>query len=85
MCQSCANLPRAPIAVLSGRFRPHRRTSPFAGKTTVATPFAIDGERPSYSSPPPRVGEHSAEVLAEAGFSDEEIAALVHGLSSGLS
>jgi formyl-CoA transferase len=52
-----------------------------AGKTTVAPPFAIDGERPAYAAPPPRVGEHTAEVLAEAGFSDAEI----QGLSSGLS
>ena len=26
---------------------------------------------------PPRLGEHSAEVLREAGYSDEEIAAMV--------
>ena len=27
---------------------------------------------------PPQLGEHSSEVLKEAGYSDEEIAALVH-------
>jgi crotonobetainyl-CoA:carnitine CoA-transferase CaiB-like acyl-CoA transferase len=48
-----------------------------AGRTTVAPPFSIDGERPAYATPPPRVGEHSAEVLADAGFSAEEIEALV--------
>ncbi len=47
-----------------------------AGKTTVAPPFSVDGQRPAYAEPPPRVGEHSAEILAEAGFSEGEIAAL---------
>ncbi len=47
-----------------------------AGKTTVAPPFSVDGERPAYAAPPPRVGEHSAEILAEAGFTDDEIARL---------
>jgi crotonobetainyl-CoA:carnitine CoA-transferase CaiB-like acyl-CoA transferase len=50
------------------------------GHNTVAPPFSVDGERPRYASPPPRVGEHSAEILAEGGFSDTEIEALL-GLS----
>jgi crotonobetainyl-CoA:carnitine CoA-transferase CaiB-like acyl-CoA transferase len=47
-----------------------------AGKVTVAPPFSADRRRPAYSAPPPRVGEHSTEILAEAGFSADEIAAL---------
>ena len=46
------------------------------GHSTVAPPFSVDGERPCYASQPPRVGEHSAEILTEAGFSEAEIAAL---------
>ena len=38
----------------------------------VAPPLSVDGERPLHRSPPPRLGEHSAEVLAEAGYSPEE-------------
>ena len=47
------------------------------GADSVGVPFALDGERPPYRSPPPLLGEHSAEVLAEAGYSPEEVAALV--------
>ena len=39
----------------------------------VAPPLSVDGERPLHRSPPPRLGEHSAEVLAEAGYSPEEV------------
>lgn len=47
-----------------------------AGFRTVALPLSADGERVVYSSPPPALGEHSAEILAEAGYSDAEIAEL---------
>ncbi len=39
----------------------------------VAPPLSVDGERLQHRSPPPRLGEHSAEVLAEAGYSPAEI------------
>jgi crotonobetainyl-CoA:carnitine CoA-transferase CaiB-like acyl-CoA transferase len=32
--------------------------------------------KPKHASPPPKLGEHTREVLAEYGFSDAEIAAL---------
>jgi crotonobetainyl-CoA:carnitine CoA-transferase CaiB-like acyl-CoA transferase len=48
-----------------------------AGRELVAPPFTADGERPRYASPPPLLGEHSLEILREAGFADEEIAELV--------
>jgi crotonobetainyl-CoA:carnitine CoA-transferase CaiB-like acyl-CoA transferase len=44
--------------------------------TTVAPPLAFDGERLAHRAPAPALGVHSAEVLAEAGFSSEEIASL---------
>ena len=46
------------------------------GGTAVAPPFSLDGERPRYGSAPPLLGEHSAEVLREVGYSAEEIDAL---------
>jgi crotonobetainyl-CoA:carnitine CoA-transferase CaiB-like acyl-CoA transferase len=44
--------------------------------TTLGPALSADGERPRYASPPPALGEHTAEVLGEAGYSAEEIAAL---------
>jgi crotonobetainyl-CoA:carnitine CoA-transferase CaiB-like acyl-CoA transferase len=46
------------------------------GFQTVALPFSADGERVGYGSPPPPLGEHSAELLAEAGYTEAEIAEL---------
>src|SRR6266566_4858768 len=47
-----------------------------AGFPTVGLPFSADGDRVAYRSQPPRLGEHSAEILAEAGYSDPEISEL---------
>jgi formyl-CoA transferase len=45
----------------------------------VRSPVGIDGERPSARRYPPRLGEHTAEVLAEAGYSPAEVAHLLAG------
>jgi crotonobetainyl-CoA:carnitine CoA-transferase CaiB-like acyl-CoA transferase len=47
-----------------------------AGFRTVALPLSADGDRVGYASPPPLLGEHSAEILAEAGYSEADIAEL---------
>ena len=39
--------------------------------------FGAERRRPGLARQPPRVGEHNAEVLGEAGFSPAEIAVLV--------
>jgi len=41
-----------------------------------ALPLSFDRERATHASPPPLVGEHTAEILEEVGYSAEEIAAL---------
>ncbi|MCY7302415.1 MAG: CoA transferase [Thermoleophilia bacterium] len=42
----------------------------------TALPVSFDGERALHRSPPPAIGEHTSEILLEAGYDNEEIAAL---------
>jgi crotonobetainyl-CoA:carnitine CoA-transferase CaiB-like acyl-CoA transferase len=44
-----------------------------AGRTRLAEPLTVDGERVVHASPPPSLGEHSRDVLREAGYSDAEV------------
>ncbi|QKV51697.1 CaiB/BaiF CoA transferase family protein [Comamonas antarctica] len=48
------------------------------GRETLAPllPFTLDGARPGVRLQPPQAGEHTAQLLREAGYSDAEIAAL---------
>jgi crotonobetainyl-CoA:carnitine CoA-transferase CaiB-like acyl-CoA transferase len=46
------------------------------GLRLPAFPVSVDGERIRHLSSPPELGAHTAEVLAEAGYSEEEIGRL---------
>jgi crotonobetainyl-CoA:carnitine CoA-transferase CaiB-like acyl-CoA transferase len=47
------------------------------GRAMLATPADFDGVAPSPRWRAPRLGEHTREILAEAGYDDEAITALV--------
>jgi crotonobetainyl-CoA:carnitine CoA-transferase CaiB-like acyl-CoA transferase len=44
--------------------------------TLAGSGFRLEHDGGGITRPPPRIGEHTDEVLAEAGYSDAEIAAL---------
>jgi crotonobetainyl-CoA:carnitine CoA-transferase CaiB-like acyl-CoA transferase len=46
-------------------------------QTIVAHPLSVDGERLLHRSPAPLLGEHTEELLREAGLDDDAIAELV--------
>jgi formyl-CoA transferase/CoA:oxalate CoA-transferase len=46
------------------------------GLRLAALPLSLDAQRVVHPSAPPDVGAHSADVLREAGFAEDEIAAL---------
>ncbi|KAB8193777.1 CoA transferase [Nonomuraea phyllanthi] len=51
---------------------------PSAGTVkTLAAPIRLSARRPAVRHVPPRLGEHNAEILAEHGYDDQEIARLV--------
>jgi crotonobetainyl-CoA:carnitine CoA-transferase CaiB-like acyl-CoA transferase len=76
-----AGVPVAPVQTAAEAAR-HEQTAALGilqdldGTQTVAFPVSADHERAVHRSPPPRLGEHTAELLADAGYSDDEIAEL---------
>lgn len=70
-----ADVVHAPQTEALGILQPLDHPS-IPGLRLTALPLSFDGERALHRSAPPAVGEHTAEVLLEAGYQNNEIAAL---------
>ena len=76
-----AGIPAGPINAISealadvqAQHREMVRT--IAGIPLMGSPLRLDGERADSDLPPPRLGQHTSEVLASLGIRDDEAQAL---------
>ena len=76
-----AGVPAAPVQDV-GEVARHEQTAALGllqdlgPYTTVAPPLSVEGERVPHRFGAPALGEHSAELLAEAGYAEAEVAEL---------
>jgi formyl-CoA transferase len=73
-----AGIPAGPInsigQALSDVQAQHRQmVRSIAGAPVVGSPVRLNGERADSDMPPPRLGEHSGEVLAALGLAPDEV------------
>jgi crotonobetainyl-CoA:carnitine CoA-transferase CaiB-like acyl-CoA transferase len=73
--QNLAEVVEHPQTKASGMLQPLPHPN-VPDAVTVAAPISVDGERVLHRTPAPALGEHTQQILAETGYTDEEIAAL---------
>ena len=74
-CRACGPVTR------SGSASAHDQTAALGliqplPEPTVALPLSVDGERVRHRRQPPRLGEHTDEILRGLGYTDAELEAL---------
>jgi crotonobetainyl-CoA:carnitine CoA-transferase CaiB-like acyl-CoA transferase len=76
-----ADIPAAPVQDVA-EVAQHEQTralgllQQLGDRTAVAGAVSLDGERVLHRTPPPKLGEHTADVLRDAGYSEAEVAEL---------
>src|SRR5581483_11672494 len=78
---AAASVPAAPVNTIAEvaadpQTAATRLLQEVGGQTLLGPGFWVDGEPQPLPAPPPAVGAHSAEILAEAGLDEAEVAAL---------